>query len=87
MYHEGCVNAVNFNSTGSLIASGSDDLKIAIWDWVKHPGEPVLAYPSGHIGNVFQVYTQKAKFFCLVFLNHLVCYCTIYFLHEYNLFG
>ena len=31
--HEGCVNAVSFNSSGSLLMSGSDDLNLIIWDW------------------------------------------------------
>lgn len=29
--HNGCVNALHFNSSGSRLASGSDDLSIIIW--------------------------------------------------------
>lgn len=54
-FHEGCVNAVNFSQNGDLIASGSDDLKICIWNWQKTSSKPVLAFNSGHHGNVFQV--------------------------------
>lgn len=50
--HNGCVNCLNFNSTGDLLCSGSDDLQIAIWDWqrshLRHK------YHSGHTSNVFQ---------------------------------
>lgn len=51
--HDGCVNALHFNSTGTRLASGSDDLSVVIWDWAT--GEPVLKYDSGHRSNVFQV--------------------------------
>lgn len=51
--HTGCVNALNFNTNGTRLASGSDDLDIVIWDWAI--GEPVLKFQSGHMGNVFQV--------------------------------
>lgn len=50
--HDGCVNALHFNSTGTRLASGSDDLSVVIWDWAT--GEPVLKYDSGHRSNVFQ---------------------------------
>ncbi|XP_066917856.1 DDB1- and CUL4-associated factor 8-like [Clytia hemisphaerica] len=54
-FHEGCVNAVNFSHSGDFIASGSDDLKICIWDWNNnHNNQPLLAFDSGHHGNVFQ---------------------------------
>ena len=51
--HEGCVNTLHFNSTGTRLVSGSDDLSIVIWDWAY--GAPVLNYDSGHRSNVFQV--------------------------------
>lgn len=50
--HEGCVNALNFNTAGTKLASGSDDLDIVIWDWTV--AEPILKYNSGHRSNVFQ---------------------------------
>lgn len=50
--HEGCVNSLNFHPDGSLLASGSDDLKVALWDWKL--GNPVLLFDSKHRGNVFQ---------------------------------
>ncbi|KAK4004382.1 DDB1- and CUL4-associated factor 8 isoform X1 [Daphnia magna] len=63
--HNGCVNALHFNSSGSRLASGSDDLSIIIWDWSR--AEPVLNYDSGHRGNVFQ-----AKFLPLCGDTHIV---------------
>ncbi|KAL3885744.1 hypothetical protein ACJMK2_025787 [Sinanodonta woodiana] len=51
-YHEGCVNALNFNRIGTLLASGSDDLNIVLWNWLKN--RPALVYDSGHRSNVFQ---------------------------------
>ena len=55
-FHEGCVNAVNFSHSGDLIASGSDDFKICIWNWHQKNSKPLHAFDSGHRGNVFQVF-------------------------------
>ena len=52
-HHDGCVNTLNFNMSGDLLASGSDDLDIVVWDWAK--AKKKLAYGSGHTSNVFQV--------------------------------
>lgn len=51
--HEGCVNCINFSPSGQLLASGSDDLQVVLWDWVK--GTKMAKFESGHIANVFQV--------------------------------
>ena len=53
VHHDGCVNTLHFNMSGDLLASGSDDLEIVIWDWAK--GKKKIAYQSGHSSNVFQV--------------------------------
>ncbi|CAG5115618.1 unnamed protein product [Candidula unifasciata] len=50
--HEGCVNALSFNRIGTLLASGSDDLNIILWNWQR--ARPSLIYDSGHRSNVFQ---------------------------------
>lgn len=50
--HEGCVNALSFNRIGTLLASGSDDLDIVLWNWQK--ARPSVTYESGHRSNVFQ---------------------------------
>ena len=31
--HDGCVNTVAFDPSGSLLVSGSDDQSIKVWDW------------------------------------------------------
>lgn len=51
--HTGCVNTLHFNPSGTRLASGSDDLRVVIWDWaIRHA---VLEFDSGHKSNVFQV--------------------------------
>ncbi|KAJ1395096.1 WD40/YVTN repeat-like-containing domain superfamily [Sesbania bispinosa] len=50
--HEGCVNAVEFNSTGDLLVSGSDDKQVIFWNWASKT--KLFAYPSGHSDNIFQ---------------------------------
>lgn len=51
--HEGCVNTLNFNMSGDLLASGSDDSFIRIWDWSK--AKEKIKYKSGHKNDVLQV--------------------------------
>ncbi|KAK4440786.1 DDB1- and CUL4-associated factor 8 [Sesamum alatum] len=50
--HQGCVNTVEFNSTGELLVSGSDDRQIMLWDWAARKLK--FSYPSGHLDNIFQ---------------------------------
>lgn len=50
--HRGCVNSLNFHPDGTLLASGSDDLKVIIWDWKN--GKSLLSFETKHRGNVFQ---------------------------------
>lgn len=57
-HHDGCVNALNFSPCGTFLASGSDDLKVIIWDWAK--GEEYHVIETGHRSNVFQVYYTYA---------------------------
>ncbi|NXQ76558.1 DCAF8 factor, partial [Quiscalus mexicanus] len=51
--HTGCVNTLHFNQRGTRLASGSDDLKVLVWDWLRR--RPVLQFDSGHKSNVFQL--------------------------------
>lgn len=50
--HEGCVNAVEFNSTGDFLVSGSDDTQVVFWNWEEQ--SKMLSYNSGHLDNIFQ---------------------------------
>lgn len=50
--HEGCVNAVEFNSTGDVLVSGSDDRQVMFWNWESNT--KLFDYPSGHEDNIFQ---------------------------------
>ncbi|XP_057616624.1 DDB1- and CUL4-associated factor 8-like, partial [Chionomys nivalis] len=51
--HAGCVNTVHFNQQGTLLASGSNDLKVILWDWLHQ--RQVLNFHSGLKNNVLQV--------------------------------
>ena len=55
--HTGCVNTLHFNPSGTRLASGSDDLRVVIWDWAIRRAE--LEFDSGHKSNVFQVREDK----------------------------
>lgn len=55
--HTGCVNTLHFNPSGTRLASGSDDLRVVIWDWAIRRAE--LEFDSGHKSNVFQVRRNK----------------------------
>ena len=50
--HQGCVNTLNFNQKGNLLASSSDDISVVIWDWAI--GKKNHSFDSGHRSNVFQ---------------------------------
>lgn len=50
--HEGCVNCLNFNKAGNLLVTGSDDLKVIVWNWATQ--QPITVQMSGHSSNVFQ---------------------------------
>ncbi|KAG6461753.1 hypothetical protein O3G_MSEX012836 [Manduca sexta] len=50
--HRGCVNSINFHPEGHLLASGSDDTTVIIWDWARRI--PLHTVKTGHKSNVFQ---------------------------------
>ena len=43
----------HFALIGTLLASGSDDLKVVILDWIR--SKTFISFESGHRANVFQV--------------------------------
>ncbi|XP_077976925.1 WD and tetratricopeptide repeats protein 1-like [Glandiceps talaboti] len=51
--HTGCVNCLEWNEKGNLLASGSDDLNTIIWEPMKH--KQLCSIRTGHHGNVFSV--------------------------------
>lgn len=50
--HRGCVNDLEFNSTGDLLVSGSDDKEVIFWNWATKT--KLFSYASGHLENIFQ---------------------------------
>ncbi|XP_021604371.1 protein ALTERED SEED GERMINATION 2 isoform X2 [Manihot esculenta] len=49
--HQGCVNSIAWNSTGSLLISGSDDTRMNIWSY---NGRKLLhSIDTGHSANIF----------------------------------
>jgi WD and tetratricopeptide repeats protein 1 len=51
--HSGCVNHLRWNASGTLLASGSDDTKLIVWDYAtRTPREQIL---TGHRLNIFAV--------------------------------
>ncbi|XP_060659811.1 WD and tetratricopeptide repeats protein 1 isoform X3 [Drosophila nasuta] len=51
--HEGCVNCLEWTSDGLLLASGSDDYKVMIWDPFRK--RRVQTINTKHLGNIFSV--------------------------------
>ncbi|CAN7983925.1 unnamed protein product [Ixodes pacificus] len=51
--HTGCVNCLEWNQRGEILASGSDDVQIILWDPFRH--RRLHTVQSGHHGNVFSV--------------------------------
>lgn len=51
--HEGCVNCLEWNSAGDLLASGSDDSNIIVWDAFRATKRKLLT--PGHEGIIFSV--------------------------------
>ena len=80
--HRGCVNCINFSFEGDQLVSGSDDLKIILWDWKK--GRSIMSFPSQHVANIFQVRlymlsVSVCAYVCVcvrVWLCACVCVCT-----------
>ncbi|KAI0495878.1 hypothetical protein KFK09_022185 [Dendrobium nobile] len=51
MGHHGCVNAISWNSSGSLLISGSDDTRVNIWSY--STGGLIHSIDTGHSANIF----------------------------------
>ncbi|XP_015436500.1 PREDICTED: WD and tetratricopeptide repeats protein 1-like [Dufourea novaeangliae] len=51
--HKGCVNCLEWNESGQILASASDDMNIILWDPFRY--EKKLVLRTGHEGNIFSV--------------------------------
>lgn len=51
--HEGCVNCLEWSKDGRVLASGSDDTQVRIWDPFANKCLNVIS--TRHIGNIFSV--------------------------------
>ena len=51
--HDGCVNCLHWNQNGSLLASGSDDKTVKIWN--PHRNKVKVDLRTGHRGIIFSV--------------------------------
>uniref|UniRef100_A0A0D6QXS2 Anaphase-promoting complex subunit 4 WD40 domain-containing protein n=1 Tax=Araucaria cunninghamii TaxID=56994 RepID=A0A0D6QXS2_ARACU len=49
--HQGCVNALAWNSKGSLLVSGSDDARVNIWSYASK--KLLHSIDTGHSANIF----------------------------------
>lgn len=51
--HEGCINCLEWGSNGRILASGSDDFQLCIWDPFKK--KRIHSVHTKHFGNMFSV--------------------------------
>jgi WD and tetratricopeptide repeats protein 1 len=51
--HEGCVNCLEFNSQGNVLASASDDLCVFLWNPLN--AKRLQSFQTPHRGNIFSV--------------------------------
>ncbi|KAJ8373235.1 hypothetical protein AAFF_G00267270 [Aldrovandia affinis] len=51
--HSGCVNCLEWNEKGDLLASGSDDQHAIVWDPFRH--RKLITMHTGHAANIFSV--------------------------------
>ncbi|XP_069828739.1 WD and tetratricopeptide repeats protein 1 isoform X2 [Dendropsophus ebraccatus] len=51
--HSGCVNCLEWNEKGDLLASGSDDQHMMLWDPFRH--KKLLSMHTSHTANIFSV--------------------------------
>lgn len=51
--HDGCVNCLEFNTRGNVLASASDDLHVFLWN--PHKNTKIASFQTPHRGNIFSV--------------------------------
>ncbi|CAL8110183.1 unnamed protein product [Orchesella dallaii] len=52
-HHSGCVNCLEWSDDGRVLASGSDDVHVSIWE--PYRKKHLIYLPTGHHGNIFTV--------------------------------
>jgi len=57
--HSGCVNCLEWNEKGDLLASGSDDQHTIVWDPLHH--KKLLSMHTGHTANIFSVKVSRIR--------------------------
>lgn len=50
--HMGCVNCLGFSKSGLYLLSGSDDLRVILWNWYNN--KPLTSVVTKHKKNIFQ---------------------------------
>ena len=60
--HAGCVNRLAWNSSGTLLASGSDDCKVILWSY-PCSSKPPVSIMTQHRANIFGVKVSSVPFF------------------------
>lgn len=64
--HTGCVNTANFNSNGTLLATGSDDLRLKIWQSTNFANPDLVKkrydIATGHSSNIFHALVSASSF-------------------------
>ncbi|KAG8223010.1 hypothetical protein J437_LFUL000718 [Ladona fulva] len=51
--HSGCVNCLEWNESGTILASASDDALVILWDPFRY--KTIHTISTGHLGNIFSV--------------------------------
>ncbi|KAG5683678.1 hypothetical protein PVAND_012944 [Polypedilum vanderplanki] len=51
--HEGCVNCLEFTSSGNVLASASDDLHVFLWN--PYTTKKITSFQTPHRGNIFSI--------------------------------
>ena len=79
--HGGCVNCLEWNRNGSILASGSDDFHVMLWDPFRR--KRIADIDTGHQGNIFSVKVNLISQCFEVFL--LINLVVFIFLFSYSL--
>ncbi len=76
--HGGCVNCIEWNQEGTILASGSDDFHVMLWDPFRK--KRLADIDTGHQGNIFSVKVSYLKNQSILLLKIYIktCLFTVY---------